>query len=305
MPSESNLSRRGFLAGAAAGAVTLPALSQAAATQPASGKPARKPWQIGCYTRPWGAHEYTVALDAVAEAGFKYVGLMTTKGGLVLSAATTPEQAARIGEEIRKRKLEVLSTYGGEIPVQESLEAGIAGMRRLIDNCAAVGCRSLLMGGIGDQKYYDAYYKAIGECCGYAAEKKLAVTVKPHGGLNSTGPQCRKCIEQVNHPNFTLWYDPGNIYYYSDGKLDPVDDAPAVDGIVTGMCVKDYEHPKKVDVTPGTGRVNFKAVLSRLAKGGFTGGPLVIECLASRDTLAGTLAEAKKAKAFLEHLTAE
>ncbi len=35
---------------------------------------------IACYTRPWAKYEYRVALDAIAEAGYKYVGLMTTKG---------------------------------------------------------------------------------------------------------------------------------------------------------------------------------------------------------------------------------
>src|ERR1035438_2264734 len=36
-------------------------------------------WQMGCYTRVFDQFEYPVALDAIAEAGFKYVGLMTTK----------------------------------------------------------------------------------------------------------------------------------------------------------------------------------------------------------------------------------
>ena len=57
------------------------------------------------------------------------------------------------------------------------------------------------------------------------------MSVKPHGGQNATGPQCRKLIEQVGHKNFRLWYDPGNIFYYSDGNLDPVDDSATVDGL--------------------------------------------------------------------------
>ncbi len=46
----------------------------------ASGESASGGWQIGCYTRPWDHHDYRVALDAIAEAGFKYAGIMTTKG---------------------------------------------------------------------------------------------------------------------------------------------------------------------------------------------------------------------------------
>ncbi len=108
----------------------------------------------------------------------------------------------------------------------------------------------------------------------------------------------------VNHKNFRIWYDPGNIYYYSDGKRDPVTDAATVDGLVVGMCVKDYKHPKKVDLTPGTGMVDFPAVMARLKQGGFTGGPLVVECLEPGD-LKQTLAEAKKARLFLEELTGQ
>jgi sugar phosphate isomerase/epimerase len=106
----------------------------------------------------------------------------------------------------------------------------------------------------------------------------------------------------VGHKNFGLWYDPGNIYYYSEGKLNPVDDAAEVDGLVVGMSVKDFSLPKNVDVTPGTGMVDFRKVLARLRKGGFRRGPLVVECLSPGD-LAHINSEAKKACQFLKKLT--
>jgi len=307
MNSFDQLSRRHFLRQAARlGAATFaascaPAPSALAVNAPAS----HRPWQIGCYTRPWDQYDYCVALDAIAEAGFEYAGLMTTKSKtrLVISVSTTPEEAERVGEEAEKRRLTILSVYGGDIPVAESLEAGIEGLNRLIDNCAACGAKNLLMGGTGSKKLYQAYYKAIAECCDYAAEKGVGISVKPHGGLNATGPQCRKAVEMVGHKTFRIWYDPGNILYYSNAKLDPVTDAATVDGLVTGMCVKDYVHPKNVSVTPGTGEVDFPAVLARLNKGGFTQGPLVVECLKPGD-LMQTLTEAKKAHRFLEELTA-
>jgi len=263
-------------------------------------------WQIGCYTRPWANYDYRVALDAIAEAGFKYAGLMTTKSKtrLVISVSTTLEEAERVGEEAKKRGLSVPSVYGGGIPVAKSLKAGIEGLRQLIDNCAACSAKNLLMGGIGNEKLYDAYYKAIAECCDYAAEKGIGISVKPHGGLNATGPQCRKTVEMVGHRNFRIWYDPGNIFYYSDGKLDPVTDAATVDGLVVGMCIKDYKHPKNVAVTPGTGQVDFPAVLARLKQGGFTSGALVVECLEPGDP-AQTLVEAGKTRRFLEELTGQ
>jgi len=308
MNSFEKLTRRRFLErtlkiGAAGLAASCTGASRAAA---AMGSATDGVWQVGCYTRPWANYDYRVALDAIAEAGFKYAGLMTTrsKTGLVISISTMLEEAERVGEEAEKRGLGVLSAYGGDIPVAKSLKAGIEGLKKLIDNCAACGAKNLLMGGTGDEKLYKVYYKAIAECCDYAEEKGVGISIKPHGGLNATGPQCRKTIEMVGHRNFRIWYDPGNIFFYSNGELDPVDDAATVDGLVVGMCVKDYKHPKDVSVTPGTGQVDFPAVLARLKKGGFTHGPLIVECLDEGDA-EQTLAQARKARTFLEGLTSQ
>jgi sugar phosphate isomerase/epimerase len=305
---ESN--RRQFLKCtlAAGAAVSLSAVPGAANDAADNG------YQVGIYTRPWDAHDYRVALDAIADAGYRWAGMMTTTlpdRRLAISAEITVEQAAEVGREVRERGLQIPSVYGGPIPVQKSLEAGIEGMRRLIDNCVAAGAKSLLMGGIGKSELYAAYYKAIAECCDYAAAKPLPITVKPHGGMNATGPQCRECLRTVGHQNFSLWYDPGNIFYYSEGKLDPVDDVATVDGLVqVGMCIKDFDMvevdgqaKREVALTPGTGRVDFVKVLRRLREGGFTSGFLVVECLARGDgRLETTLAEAKRAREFVESL---
>ena len=160
------------------------------------------------------------------------------------------------------------------------------------------------MGGVGDEKLYEPYYKAIAECCDYAAEKGMGISVKPHGGLNATGPQCRKTVEFVGHKNFGIWYDPGNIFYYSDGKLNPVDDAPTVDGLVMGMSVKDFKPPKNVDVTPGTGKVDFPAVFAKLKAGGFTSGPSSSSA-SNRATCRTRWPRRRRRGEFLENLTGQ
>ena len=262
-------------------------------------------WQIGCYTRPWDKHDYRVALDGIAEAGYAYAGIMTAKckKWVLVTVETSQEEAAEIGEEVRKRGLKALSLYAGNFPVEKSVKAGVEGLRKMIDLCVLCGSPHLLLGGTGKAERVTPYYKVVGECCAYAAEKKVALSVKPHGGKNATGAQCRAIIEDVGHANFRLWYDPGNIFYYSEGQIDPVADAAAVDGIVSGMCVKDFSPPKNVHVTPGTGKVDFANVLARLRKGGFSHGPLVVECLSKGDP-AHVTAEASKAREFLERLVA-
>jgi sugar phosphate isomerase/epimerase len=313
MTRPAEITRRTFL-GRAAGTATAGLLvSELVARTAQAGPVPAAGWQIGIYTRPWDQFDYRTALDAIAEAGFRYAGLMTAKakGNLVITAQSTPEEVGAVAEDLAKRKLKVPSVYGGGIPVEKSLQAGIDGMRRLVDNCAGVGAASILMGGIGNPKLVEPYYKAIAECCDYAAEKGMTVAVKPHGPLNATGPECRKAADMVGKKNFGVWYDPGNIMYYSEGKLDPARDAASVAGTVKGICIKDFVMGQKegkpfrdVWVTPGEGKVDFPAVLATLKRGGFAGGALVIECVARKDPkdLKTLLAEAKKAKRFVEQL---
>jgi sugar phosphate isomerase/epimerase len=261
-------------------------------------------YQLGCYTRPWDQFDYRVALDGIADAGFTYAGIMTAKGKswVMITVDSSVEEVAAIADAVKQRGLKTLSMYGGDFPVSKSIDAGIAGLKKLIDYCELCSCPNLLLGGTTDAKLVEAYYKVVAECCAYAASKHVGLSIKPHGGQNATGPQCRKLIEKVGRNNFRLWYDPGNIFYYSDGKLDPVQDSATVDGLVVGMSVKDFKPPKEVLVTPGNGQVNFKQVMANLKKGGFTGGPMIVECLARADDAKKITSEAKKALAFLKDL---
>lgn len=293
------MNRRQFIQATA----VLSSLPAAWPTFAAAASTGDSPWQIGCYTRPWDQFDYRVALDGIAAAGYRGAGLMTAKGKswVIITPDTSLEEAARIGEEVRKRGLRTLSVYG-DFSVKTTVAEGLQDLRRLIDNASACGAPSLMLGGGSEERYYQPYFLAVREACDYAAAKSIVLTIKPHGGLNATGPQCRKAIDWVGKTNFRLWYDPGNIFYYSDGKLDPVDDSGTVDGLVVGMSIKDFVPPKEVLVTPGTGKVNFAEVFRHLKQGGFKTGPLIVECLARADTAEKSTVEARKARLFLEAL---
>jgi sugar phosphate isomerase/epimerase len=187
--------------------------------------------------------------------------------------------------------------YGGGLPLHQGDES----LQRMIDNAAAAGGWSVVITGLGDEETYDLYLKAVSDCCDYAAERDVALVLKPHGSLTATGPLCRRAIERVGHPNFTLMYDPGNILYYSEGRIDPIEDCAAVNGMVTSLSVKDYRHPRDVALTPGTGQIDFPALIARLRKGGFTHGAALIEMVSPGDP-AHTLAEVRKARRFIERL---
>ncbi len=289
------MKRRAFITTATKAALTTSVLGSLAHSQTKSS------WQIGIFTRPWAEFDYQVAFDEMVKAGYKYAGVMTAPGGLIIDVETSEQKATMVGKHAKDRGLTILSVYGGQFYEDQSKEAAINGLKKLIDNVHACGSASLLLGGTGDKKAFDNYHNAVAACCDFAAERNVALVLKPHGGLNTTGPDCRKFIERVSHPNFQLWYDPGNIYYYTDGKLDPIKDVETVADIVKGMCVKDYIHPKQVALTPGTGMVDFPKLFDKLKNKGMTTGPLVIECLDEGD-LATIQKQAQKAKTFLENI---
>ena len=255
-------------------------------------------WQIGAYTRAWGNRDYRIALDGMVEAGYKYVGLSTHDKGRVVDRNTSLDEAALIGEEIKSRGLTLITNSGGSFDLTQSIEEGIVQLKRLIDNSAICGSPVIQINNVSNPEHIDKFYKVISECCDYGIEKGVMISVKPHG---STGAECRKYVDRVGHKNFKLWYDPGNVYYYTEGKLDPVEDVKALENVVVGMAVKDFRLPKNINVTPGTGMVNFPDLLTNLQKNGFNDGPLVVECLDVGD-LAYITAEAKKAREYLEKI---
>ncbi len=294
------ITRRAFVGRTAlATSIVLAASQSKAAVQVAGPYFEDRGWLIGCWTRPWAGHDYRVGFDSIAEAGFRYVALTgaKTRTGRVIGVGTTMEEATQVGEEARKRGLTITTVYGGDVAIEKGPEE----LRKMLDLCKAAGGWSVLLSKVGDEKSYEASCNSIVQCCDEAASKQIAIVLKPHGGTTGTGPQLRDCIKRVNHKNFTLMYDPGNIFYYSEGKIDPVQDSHSVNGLVTGISIKDYQPPNEVMFTPGTGKVNFSALMKGLRASGFTHGPLMIESLTPGD-LPHTLAEAKKAKLFVESL---
>ncbi|NUQ63678.1 MAG: sugar phosphate isomerase/epimerase [Pirellulales bacterium] len=301
MNRSHSCTRRQFLGRSAAAAAAGVVLSRSTAKSADAPLPyfADRGWLVGCWTRPWAALDYREGFAAIAEAGFKYVGLTgaKTRTKRVIAVETTLEESAQVGEEAKKRGLAITNVYGGGV----SLEKGPEGLRKLIDNCEAAGGWSVLLSGIGNEQTYEACCRTVAECCDYAIQKRIAVVLKPHGGTTGTGPQLRDAAARINRKNFTVMYDPGNIFFYSKGQIDPVEDVKAAAGLVTGVSVKDYLPPDNVALTPGTGKVDFPALFRQLRRGGFAHGPLMIEMVKPGDP-AETLQEAKEAKRFVEQL---
>jgi sugar phosphate isomerase/epimerase len=126
--------------------------------------------------------------------------------------------------------------------------------------------------------------------------------MKPHGGGSGASEEILRCIDKVAHPNFKIWYDAGNIVYYT-GK-DPLVELEPVAKYVTGFCAKDCAAPKAEVMTQfGTGKVDFKAVFARLKSAGFNG-PIMVEGVKVGATAQETTANARANREFIEGILA-
>jgi sugar phosphate isomerase/epimerase len=288
------MTRRTFISSTIAATVIAPTALTAA----------EKPqWEIGCFNRPWGAWSYDVALDGLKAGGFKLTGLVGDhKGEVGLATSATPEYIAALKKRLDDHGLTPNIAWlktRHDTPVADS----IAGCRKLVDYAAQLGLKYLLSGGVSAESQYDNYYATMADAAKYAADKGVNMVLKPHGGSSGASDEVLKCLNKVNHPNFKVWFDAGNIIYYT-GK-DPVAELKPIAKYVTGFCAKDCAEQKTaVMIQFGTGKVDFKAVFTVLKAAGFNG-PVMIECTAPADSPEQVTANAVANRKFLEAIFAQ
>ena len=130
----------------------------------------------------------------------------------------------------------------------------------------------------------------------------LQLALKPHGGVCAASADLQRCLDKVGHPNLKIWYDAGNIIYYTGN--DPLKELEPIARQVTGFCAKDCPGPKgEVMSQFGTGKVDFKAVFAKLKAAGFNG-PIMVEGARVGATAVETTANARVNREYLEHALA-
>jgi sugar phosphate isomerase/epimerase len=293
------MNRREFLRHAAAASSAGFTLSHAQALKKTKGVH----WPIGCFNRPWTKWDLDTALKGIHEAGYKTTGLLSrTKEEPFIGSEATPEYLQGLKKKIAAHGL--TANMGAlhsrhDIP----LEDAVRDVHRQIDNARALSLQYLMSFGVDRPELYDHYYRVMADAAAYAQGRGLKVVVKPHGGGSGASDELLRCLEKVNHPNFRVWYDAGNIIHYT-GR-DPAMELERIARYVTGFCAKDCAELKgDVMIQFGTGKVDFKAVFSKLKAAGFNG-PVMVECCALGPTPEVVTANAKANREFLEKVFAE
>lgn len=235
---------------------------------------------LGATTRPWHFLAFADACASIAAAGYPDVAVFSNDGAIPVTSDTSPAEAAEVGRLARDAGVEPSLLICGvrlDLPLAEA----VADHCRLVDACAALGAKWLMNCGTEDPATYDHFRAIMKECAPYAEDKGVVLNMKPHGGIGLTGKMMVETLEIVDHPNFTLCYDPGNIIYYTKGERRPETDVRDVMGRVGTCMIKDcvvVDGVPDVQVLPGEGLVDFQSVLGQLVAGGFTG-PMYVECL--------------------------
>ena len=260
-------------------------------------------WPIGCFNRAWTNWSYNEALDGIAAAGYKLTGLLSSHRGEVFTASrATLDYLDGLKKRIAQRGLAVNVTAIHFQP-DAALEDNIRDLRKQIENANRLELKFMLTFGVDKPQHYENFYKLMADAAAESEKRGLQIVMKPHGGASGASEEILRCLNKVGHSNFKIWYDAGNIIYYT-GK-DPVAELEPVARQVTGFCAKDCPAPKgEVMSQFGTGKVDFKAVFAKLKSVGFNG-PIMVEGVKVGATPEETTANARANREFLEKTLAQ
>ena len=287
------MNRRAFLRTTTVAAASIAALPLSCAT------PAKKSnWPIGCFNRPWTKWSYDDALDGIRDAGYKLTGLLTgQRGEAFTSSAATPEYLNGLKKRIEQRGLTANMTAIRFKP-DALLADNIADLRKQIENAARLELKFMLTFGVDKPEHYENFYSLMADAAAQTEKRGIRLVMKPHGGGSGASAEILRCLDKVAHANFKIWYDAGNIIYYT-GK-DPLAELEPIAKHVTGFCAKDCAAPKAEVMSQfGTGKVDFKAVFAKLKSVGFNG-PIMVEGVQVGATAEETTANARANREFLE-----
>lgn len=259
-------------------------------------------WPIGCFNRPWTKWGFDETLKQIKAAGYTITGLLSrTRDEQFIGADATPEYLEKLKQRLATSGLK--ANMGAlrsrhNIPLADSVKE----VRKQIDNAKFLALQYVLSFGVDKPEEYDHFYKVMSDAAAYADERKVKLVMKPHGGGSGASDEILRAMKAVNHRNFKIWYDAGNIIYYT-GK-DPIEELKPIAQHVTGFCAKDCPDVRgEVMSQFGTGKVDFAGVFKKLKAGGFNG-PVMVECCKVGATPEETTANASANREFLEKVLA-
>lgn len=246
--------------------------------------------ELGAHTLPYRAFPLARALEGIARAGFRYVGIWNEHAG----APLVPWDAGPSVMRAVRRQIEasgLIARMAFRFPAANGEPSEpAAALRRTIEVGAELGIPFVLSSGpspyrkgFGERKRdmlfhreAQVYFAALREAAPLAERAGVTIVIKPHMGVTGTGEDLADIVELIGHPHVRICYDAGNVAFYEG--LQPTEDVQACARYVCAVCVKDHRGPRfHPDFpTPGEGDVDHAQVFRTLVEAGFSG-PCLVE----------------------------
>ena len=269
---------------------------------------------VGVFLRCTGQDDPLLALQAV-----KSLGLDTVQVSKLPDRFYTPEGATEFAGLLRAtgiRADSVVAVFAGESYADRDtvvrtvgfrplhlIKERLAYLRKCVDFAGAIGARIVTfhMGFLPedpDDAAYRAMMAAVTDIAGYAAKKKITISLETG---QETGQQLAAFLDKITVARVGVNFDPANLVIY--GVDSPSRALEHFVARVTSVHVKDALLPETPgamgrEVRPGEGRAELKECFRVLRASGFTGA-MIIENYVARGLKTDPMDELRQAKAFL------
>ena len=267
---------------------------------------------LGVHTLPYRKESLERALQGIAEAGYRVVGLYTDHAGSpIIPLDPTAEQTSAL---LR------LMTGFGLTPVTMFARRGAMEQRDPLladlDLCAALGMPLLQAAGPwpfvradqrkGEMRWYGEIEHLLRHLTAAAPEAErrgVTIVLKPHRGATATGADLVDLIGRIGSPAVRACWDAGNVRFYEGLNSEEDLEQSGVAPLVKSVCIKDQRGGQGVAEfpVPGDGEVDHPRMLRTLRAAGFSG-PLLIERVDGQTTPEAIDAALARAYAYLAPL---
>lgn len=271
--------------------------------------------ELGAHTLLYRAYPLERALEGIARAGYRYVGIWNDHAGAPL---IPPEAGAPQIKAVRRRieQAGLVPRMCFRFPAQDPRPE--PALRRTVEVAAALGIPFALSSGPSpyvraftqrkrDMLFYrevQEYFAALRAVAPFAERLGVTIVMKPHMGITGTGADLADIVELIDHPAVRICYDAGNIAYYEG--LRPEDDVHDCARYVRAVCIKDHRGARAIAdfPPPGEGDIDHAAIFKTLVAAGFSGPALVerIDGLQSAEAIDVAL---EQARGYLEQAVEE
>jgi len=271
-------------------------------------------FQLGAMTIPYARYPFDRALEGIARAGLRQVGIShASADGPILPDVPTLSDVRAVRRRIESHGLTPALMFARR-PSGDPAES----LRRDVDVVAELEIPFLLHipvspaptfseKRIGEMVWFrrvEEWFRMLVPAIRRAERRGVTIVLKTHGGIAGTGEDLALIVERLGSPSVRVCYDPGNVVYYEGVRPEP--DLSGVADLVRAVCIKDHRGGKAdLDFpTPGDGDVDHVAIFRTLAQSGFSG-PCLIERIDGLQTPEDVDRELARGRAYLERVVAE